>query len=843
MRISHVLRLAAVVTTALVVGTGANAPQTAPDGNRSSDMGLVQSRRTRISLDDDWRFLKNDVESAERPGLDDTRWRRLDIPHDWAIEGPFDEGNGPGAGALPSYGVAWYRKHFTLPKGSVGQHVEVLFDGAMANARIWLNGRELGARPYGYSSFGFDLTPQIRPAGEDNVLAVRLAPERDSSRWYPGAGLYRHVWLDITDPVHVTRWGTFVTTPRVTDDQATVTVHTEVANAGPRAATFALDTVITDPRGMEVARVTAPAGSIGAGASRTVESSLSVGRPVRWELDRPALYQAVSIVRDGSRELDRSVTRFGIRALAFSATEGVALNGRRMKFQGVCLHHDLGALGSAVSRRAIERQLQTMKAMGANAVRTSHNPPAPELLDLADELGLLVIDEAFDMWGKTKVPNGHGKYFAEWGERDLRDMIRRDRNHPSVMLWSIGNEILEQADADGGAIARRLTAICHEEDPTRLVTAGLNQLDNAIRNGLAAAVDVPGFNYQARHFARVLKEHPGWMIYSAESASTVSSRGVYHLPLEKYQKHPSRQITSFDIIAPAWAYVPDFEFATQDALPQVLGEFVWTGFDYLGEPTPYYGWREPPDRNDWPSRSSYFGIVDLAGFPKDRYFLYQSQWTRRPMVHLLPHWNWEGREGQPVPVMAYTNGEEVELFLNGQSLGRKRKGRDVTPLPVGTSVNDEGTFASSYRLRWDVPYAPGVIRAVAYAGGERVAENSVHTAGAPVRVTLTPDRTVIDADGRDLSFVTVRIEDRAGRLCPQADNVVRFTVTGTGTIAGVDNGDPATIAPFQAETRAAFNGLALLIVRSKARRAGTIAIEAASTGLVPAAAQVVTRVH
>ena len=802
----------------------------------------VGAGRSRIRLDDGWRFLKDDAEGAERPDFDDAAWRRLDIPHDWAIEGPFDEKNGPGAGALPSFGVAWYRKHFTLPSDAASRHVEVLFDGAMANARVWLNGRQLGSRPYGYSSFGFDLTPHLRPVGDDNVLAVRLAPEKDSSRWYPGAGLYRHVWLDVTHPVHVARWGVFATTPRVSDEEATVVVRVNVANAGARPADVTVETVVTDPNGAEVARVPAPPARVGPGASHVFESSVAVRRPVRWDLEHPVLYQAVSIVRDGPRELDRSTTRFGIRALAFSPSDGFALNGRRLKFQGVCLHHDLGALGAAVSRRAIERQLQTMKAMGANAVRTSHNPPAPELLDLADELGLLVIDEAFDMWGKTKVPNGHGKYFAEWGEHDLRDMIRRDRNHPSIILWSIGNEILEQADADGAVVAKRLTAICHEEDPTRLVTAGLNQLENAIRNGLAAVVDVPGFNYQARHFARVLQEHPDWMIYSAESASTVSSRGVYHLPIEKYQKHPSRQITSFDVIAPAWAYAPDFEFATRDALPRVLGEFVWTGFDYLGEPTPYYGWREPPDRNDWPSRSSYFGIVDLAGFPKDRYFLYQSQWTRTPTVHLLPHWNWAGFEGQRIPVMVYTNGEEVELFLNGQSLGRKRKGADATMLPVGESVNDTGTFASRYRLAWAVPYAPGALRAVAYAGGRAVADTTVHTAGPPARITLTPDRARIAADGQDLSFVTVRIEDAEGRLCPVADNLVRFSVSGAGAIAAVDNGDPATTAPFHAGQRAAFNGLALLIVRGRRGQAGAVHIEASSPNLTTGLARVVTSV-
>jgi beta-galactosidase len=559
-----------------------------------------------------------------------------------------------------------------------------------------------------------------------------------------------------------------------------------------------------------------------------------VREPRRWDIDRPYLYRVRTTVRRDGGVLDTYVTPFGIRSLTVDSSTGFALNGRHRKLQGVCLHHDLGALGAAVNVRALERQLEIMKAMGVNAIRTSHNPPAPELLDLTDRMGFLVIDEAFDMWARTKVPNGHGKYFHEWGERDLRDMIRRDRNHPSVIMWSIGNEILEQADPDGGAIAKRLTGICHEEDSTRAVTAGLNQFDNAIKNGLADAVDIPGFNYQTRHYERTLQERPGWIIYTAESASTVSSRGTYHLPIEKYQKHKSHQITSYDVIAPNWAYIPDFEFAVQERLPSVIGEFVWTGFDYLGEPTPYFGWQEPHDDNDWPARSSYFGIVDLAGFPKDRYYLYQSVWTREPMVHVLPHWNWQGREGQPIPVVAYTNAEEVELFLNGASLGRKRRGAEPMTLPVGTSVNEEGTFASRYRLSWEVPYRPGTLKAVANTNGAQVAAREVRTAGAPARMVLQPDRARIGADGRDLAFVTVRIEDAEGNFCPLADNLVRFSVQGPGSIAGVDNGNPATFEPFQADQRRAFNGLALVIVRSSRGQPGDVVVEATSEGIQPA---------
>jgi len=795
----------------------------------------------RVSLDADWRFLKGEAEGAEQPGFDDHTWRALDVPHDWAIEGPFDKSLDPQTGALPYAGIGWYRKHFTLADGVRGRHLEVLFDGAMSNARVWLNGHEIASRPYGYSSFGADLTPYLAFARQDNVLAVRLAPEPESSRWYPGAGIYRHVWLDVTDPVHVPRWGTSITTPSVDAESAQVNVRAEIANATEAAASVTVQTAIVDADGAEVVRGTPMPATAEAGSSVFVESTLTLPHPVRWDLAQPYLYRAVTVVRSGSDVLDRYVTSFGVRTIAFDKTTGFSLNGRHVKFQGVCLHHDLGALGAAINHRALERQLQIMKAIGVNAIRTSHNPPAPELLDLADTMGLLVMDEAFDMWNKTKVKNGHGKYFAEWGDRDLRDMIRRDRNHPSIVLWSIGNEILEQGSPDGGQIARHLSDICHQEDPTRPTTAGFNQFDGAIKNGLAAAVDVPAFNYSARRYPEVVRDHPDWKFFGSETASTVSTRGAYHLPIEKYNKHPSHEITSYDVIAPFWAYIPDWEFEMQAKVPQVIGEFVWTGFDYLGEPTPYYGWGEKPDPTDWPARSSYFGIVDLAGFPKDRYYLYQSVWTSAPMVHVLPHWNWAGHEKEPIPVFIYSNADEVELSLNGTSLGRKKVGSEPVDLPVGGNVSGEHHFASRFRLRWDVPYQPGTLRAVAYRDGKVVAEDSVRTAGSPARIALVPDRSAIAADGSDLSFVTVRVLDKDGVLCPDATNQVQFEIAGPGRIAGVDNGDSASLEPFQAVHRAAFHGMALVIVRSAKGSAGTVTVTATSEGLASSTAAITTK--
>ena len=797
--------------------------------------GTASVERDRQSFDRDWRFFKGELQGGERAELDDASWRALDVPHDWVIEEPFDRKYNPHTGGLPIAGVGWYRKHFRIPQGSGARRYAIEFDGAMANARVFLNGHELGTRPYGYIGFAFDLTPHLHFGETENVMAVRLETEEESTRWYPGAGLYRHVWLVATNDVHVARFGTFVTTPSVSEERARVEVRTRLQNERADAVTVTLETTIFDASGQSVARGEVVR-RIAPGSSEAIEGAFDVARPHLWDVNSPYLYKAESVVRDGERVLDRYATPFGVRTLQVDRDAGFRLNGRHLKLQGVCMHHDLGALGSAVNARAIERQLRIMKAMGANAIRTSHNPPAPELLDACDRLGLMVMDEAFDMWRKPKVKNGSAKYFDEWAETDLRDMIRRDRNHPSVVLYSIGNEVMEQGEEDGWKIAKDLTRVCHEEDPTRKVTAAFNRLDDAIKNRLADQVDIPGFNYQPRHYERVLKEHPDWIIVGSETSSCVSSRGVYHLPLEKYYKHPSLQLSSYDIITASWAYPPDVEFDAQDRFPGILGEFVWTGFDYIGEPTPYFWQRYGPkfDEPDWPARSSYFGIVDLAGFPKDRYFLYQSVWSKEPMVHLLPHWNWPGHEGQPIPVMVYTNAQDVELFLNGRSLGHKKRGAEPVILPVGDNVSQDHSFASKYRLLWQVPYEPGSLRAVASTGGKVVATTEVHTAGAPARLRVSADREQLRADGEDLAFLTVRVEDKDGNLCPLADNLVRFAIEGGAAVAGVDNGNAASVEPFHASERRAFNGLALLIVRPRRGAPGPIRVVSSSEGLASA---------
>jgi beta-galactosidase len=820
------IRAAYCLAVALLAGTPSFVAMASGD---QSARTLTITTERRISLDEGWQFYKGEAKGAENPGFDDSGWTAVRLPHDWAIEGPFDPKLNPHTGALPISGTGWYRKSFLLPENSRARYFTIMFDGAMSNAKVWLNGHELGQRPYGYSSFAFDLTPYLHFGSEGNVIAVCLAPEEHSSRWYPGAGIYRNVWLDVTGPVHVAEWGTYVTTPTVSDSKATVSVRTEIGNRLGRESAIVLHTSVLDESGKVVTETRSEVTQISAGASRTVAGELTISKPQLWDIDRPYLYTLVSEVLEGSRAVDHYSTPFGVRTVAFDRERGFVLNGKTRKLHGVCLHHDLGALGAAVNRRATERQLEIMKSAGVNAVRTSHNPPSPELLEFCDRLGLVVMDEAFDMWRIAKVPNGYSKYYDEWSERDARDMVRRDRNHPSVILWSIGNEIPEQKQADGWKEAKRLVGFFHEEDPTRPTTSGFNDWKDAIQNHMADQVDVPGFNYKPMYYEQIMKDHPTWVIFGSETASCVSSRGVYQLPIQKYEKDPSRQLSSYDIIAPPWAYCPDVEFKYQDQLPSVLGEFVWTGFDYIGEPTPYFGWEGNNDQ-DWPARSSYFGMVDLAGFPKDRYYLYQSEWTSKSMVHLLPHWNWEGHEGQAIPVMAYTNADEVELFLNGKSLGRKKHFAEPVDIPVGPNVSHDLNFYSKYRLVWQVPYQPGALKAIAYSGGKEVAQDEVRTAGPPAKIVLIPDRGVIHADGDDLSFVTVRVEDKDGNLCPKADNLVHFDVTGAGEIRAVDNGNAATVEPFQADHRTAFNGLALLIVRSE-NRAGSIQIAATSDGL------------
>ncbi len=787
-----------------------------------SDASNASQPLRSASFDSDWQFHLGDAPGAEGPGFDASAWRRLDVPHDWSIEGPagadpatmdgpFDRRSpgGTSSGSLNG-GIGWYRKTFSLPDTARGQRVFVQFDGVYMDSDVWINGHHLGNHPYGYTSFQYDLTPFVKFGAADNVLAVRVNVKQPCSRWYSGAGIYRHVWLTVLDPVHIDHWGTYVTTPKVSDREATIRLRTRVRNDGASAATVSLATMIVGPGGRKVASGDATH-EIAAGADYDFDQNLNVTDVRRWSPDDPALYRAVSAIRVDGHPTDAYATPFGIRTFRFTADQGYFLNDKHVVIQGVCNHHDLGCLGAAVNRRGVQRQLELLKAMGCNAIRTSHNPPAPELLDLCDQMGFLVMDEAFDEWKKDKTRYGYGRFFDAWSEPDLVSMVRRDRNHPSIILWSIGNEIPEQNSPNGYEMSKRLADICRREDPTRPVTSACNSPTSAVKNGFVKPLDVFGINY----FTNEYDKQRGKVMIASETTSAVSTRGEYNLVLGKdgkpeIKRELNHQCTSYDLASPEWGCTAETSLQKLKDSPWVAGEFVWTGFDYLGEPTPF----------GWPSRSSYFGILDLCGFPKDRYYVYQSQWTAKPMVHLLPHWNWEGFEGKNIPVWCFSNAESVELFLNGRSLGEKK------------SADRKGLH-----FEWSVPYAPGVLKCVAKRGGQPVAVAETHTAGKPARLVLAPDRTSIQANGQDLSFVEVRVVDQDGNLCPNADNSVHFTIQGAGRIAGVDNGDATNHESFQGSMHRVFHGLGLVVIRS-AVQPGEIRIEAAADGLPPATAAV-----
>ena len=779
-------------------------------------------------------------------GFDDGAWRKLNLPHDWGIEGPFKQELSGDTGKLPWSGVGWYRKHFTVEPAEAGQRLYLDVDGAMAYAVVWLNGQFVGGWPYGYTSFRLDLTPFVN-WGAENVVAIRLDNPPESSRWYPGGGLYRNLWLVKTAAAHVAHWGTVVTTPAVTKDAATVNVDFVIENDSPDKIEASVSTRIyelgADGRGgaSPVATSDTLLVDIDPAKARTAARSnlLTIGKPRLWDLQHPNRYVAVTTIDQSGKIVDRYETPFGIRTIRFDPDQGFFLNGEHVRINGVCDHHDLGALGAAINPRALERQIQLLQEMGCNAIRTSHNPPAPELLDICDRLGMLVMDEAFDCWRSGKHANDYHLLFDDWAEKDLRALVRRDRNHPSVILWSIGNEVREQGEAEGWRLATHLAGIVREEDRSRPVTSACSYLD-AGYNGFQTALDVFGYNYKPNEYKPFHAQHPAIPVLGSETASCVSSRGEYFFPVgdDKAGGRANFQVSSYDLYAPRWAWPPDVEFRGLDEAPFAAGEFVWTGFDYLGEPTPYgadstvlLNFSDPAEQAKMaqelkalgkiavPSRSSYFGILDLAGFKKDRFFLYQARW--RPdfaMAHLLPHWNWPDRVGQVTPVFVYTSGDEAELFLNGRSLGRKK----LEP--------------RQYRLRWDdVKYQPGELKVVAYKHGQKWAEDVVKTTGAGAKIALAPDRASLKADGSDLAFVTVTITDAAGLLVPQSKNLVKFELSGPGEIVAVDNGDATSFESFQARERHAYNGLALVVVRTRPGESGVITLKAQSDGLASAA--------
>lgn len=779
----------------------------------------VQGREV-VVLDRGWKFSNKEVAEAEKTDYIDTHWQDVNVPHDWAISGDFDMNidaqlvqviedgetvprlRTGRTGALPMFGVGWYRTKLPVTTDDNGKRIFVEFDGAMSLAKVFLNGNYIGEWPYGYSSFSFELTNHIRIGGE-NILAVRLENKPESSRWYSGAGIYRNVRLVKTAPVHVVHWGTVVTTPTITTREAEVNVKTKVRGELKSGLNVKLITDIYNRAGAKVTSVT---------STQQMEErmdfsqELKIRNPLRWSLDTPYLYTAVSKVYVDNVLQDEYRTPFGCRTIRFDRDKGFFLNERPVKIQGVCLHHDLGSLGAAVNRRATERQVELMKEMGANAIRTAHNPPSKELVEICDSMGMMLQIEAFDEWKYGKNQNGYSLYFDKWAEKDLQNMIRRDRNNPSVIMWSIGNEIREQGiPAEGQLIARKLAGIVRREDPTRPVTAGFNNHNTAIKNGLADEVDLVGFNYKPHDYRSKKNQFPHYTIYGSETASTVSSRGEYKFPVKEIKGvwHQDYQVSGYDLEYPGWATTPDTEFEMQDDNEFVSGEFVWTGFDYLGEPTPY--------NEGTPARSSYFGIVDLAGLKKDRFYLYQSKWSKAPVLHVLPHWNWPDRLNQKVPVYCYTNYPAAELFVNGKSMGVKSK--------------DKRNKYTRYRLMWnEVVYQPGEVKVVAYNDkNEVVAEKIIKTAGEPHSVRITPDRSTLKANGNDLSFVTIEVIDKDGNLCPRANNLLFFEVTGAGVLHSVNNGNPIDHTSFSSNYMHAFNGKLVALIATTGK-AGNISI-------------------
>ncbi len=775
------------------------------------------AQRQEVLLEKGWKFHRGEAAGAQETAYDDSSWEDVTVPHDWAIYGPFDMNNDlqnvaitqnfekkaslktGRTGGLPYVGTGWYRTEFDVPEG---KRAILLFDGAMSEARVYVNGKEVCFWPYGYNSFHCDVTECLSGNGQDNVLAVRLENRPQSSRWYPGAGLYRNVHLITVDEVHVPVWGTRVTTSHVDSTFASVRLETRLENADVEGVRVVTD--IIGPDG----RTVASGQAIGyPGKDLPVVQNFPVTDPALWSPETPYLYEARSEVYVSDRLVDTYVTRFGIRSVEFIPYKGFYLNGERRKFQGVCNHHDLGPLGAAINESALRHQLVLLKDMGCDAIRTAHNMPAPELVRLCDEMGFMMMIEPFDEWDIAKCRNGYHRFFDEWAEKDMVNMLHQWRNNPCVVMWSIGNEVPTQCSPDGYRVAEFLQDICHREDPDRLVTCGMDQVTCVLENGFAAMIDVPGLNYRTFRYHEAFSSLPQGFVLGSETASCVSSRGVYMLPAEKRFSHlyENHQCSSYDLEACSWSNIPDVDFALADDYDWTLGQFVWTGLDYLGEPAPY-------DKDSWPNHSSMFGIIDLASIPKDRYYLYRSVWNKeKPTLHVLPHWNWEGHEGETVPVFVYTSYPEAELFINGVSFGRKRK----QPGKPTTGAQDEAV-EDRYRLMWhDAVYQPGEVRVVAYDDKGNAADTvCVRTAGKPHHIMLETMRKELKADGKDLAYVTVTVVDREGNPCPLDDSLLSFEVSGAGSFRAAANGDPTSLELFHIPQMHAFNGKLTVILQS-----------------------------
>ena len=800
------------------------------------------SAREVLNFNKDWKFCLN-IEAHENPAapeFDDSGWRTLDVPHDWAIEGDFDEHNpsGTGGGALPG-GIGWYRKTFTVSQKDKAQVFSIEFDGVYMNSSVYLNGHLLGTRPYGYISFSYDLTPYINWNG-DNVIAVKVDnSDQPNSRWYSGCGIYRDVRIVKANPVHVAQWGTYITT-KIHDEYTVVDIDVTIENDSSDPTEISVWSTIVDANRKGVSQMADHL--IATSGTNTIQQHVYMTDPHLWSTDDPYMYTMITEIRLDGKTIDTYTTQFGIRTIEFRADSGFYLNGEHVRINGVCNHHDLGCLGAATNERAIERQLQILKEMGCNGIRCSHNPPSPILLDLCDRMGFLVMDEAFDMWRRRKTDRDYARFFDDWYERDLTDLVVRDRNHPSIVLWSIGNEVLEQwsdAKADtlsleqanlilnighsedqlakegemsvNSLITARLAEIIKELDPTRPVTAGCNEPSPGNHLFRSGAIDVIGYNYHNQNVPSVPRLFPGKPFIITESVSALMTRGFYEMPSEQMMTRPVRwdrpyfnptfSCSAYDNVATPWGSHHEENLIFLNSQPFVAGQYIWTGFDYIGEPTPY----------GWPARSSYFGIVDLAGFPKDIYYLYQAEWTDTPVLHLFPHWNWE--PGEQIDMWCYyNNADEVELFINGKSQGTRTKD------------------ANHLHVVWNVTFEPGTVKVVARKDGVETASREIHTAGEPAQIRLAPGRSTIKSNGTDLSFVTVEILDKDGNLCPNADNLVKFEISGNGFIAGVDNGSPISLERFKDDKRKAFYGKCLVVLQNNGKK-GTIKLDAVAEGL------------
>jgi len=780
--------------------------------------------RERILMDMNWKFSQTDTAGAIKPGFNDSKWRTLNLPHDWSIEGSFKEEPAQLArgGFLPT-GIGWYRKHFVLPAAASGKNIWIEFDGVYQNSDVWINGQHLGHYPSGYMSFCYERTKFLKKG--ENIITVRVDNSlQPNTRWYSGSGIYRHVWLNITSPLHIAQWGTYITTPKVDSALAMVAVKTTINNKTIGNKNAVLRSVVTDAKGNEVGRTETPV-NVNGNDSLFCEQKLTIAAPSLWSVDHPYLYNMKSIVVSNGKIVDEVNTSFGIRDIQFSVEKGFLLNGKQVKINGVCLHHDAGSVGAAVPESMWIRRLKLLKEMGCNAIRTSHNAMAPEFLDICDQMGFLVMDEPFDEWKSGKVKYGYNSYFNEWWQPDLINFIRRDRNHPSVIMWSAGNEILEQRVAGGDTVLQALMETFHKEDPTRPVTTGNDYIaadDGSARVSFLNMLDIVGYNYVDRwrkrrelYYCIDHQDHPNWKMIGTENVSMRGVRGNYFAG--NYPNIDSAVVTAADMptvirTEQLWKFT-----ATHD---YVMGDFMWTGIDYLGEAR-------------WPNKNSSAGVIDLCGFQKDGYYFYQSQWTTKPMLHVFPHWNWKGREGKIIPVTIFTNCDTVELFVNGRSFGMKSmefprqgnaNGWNVYALP---KVN---ATTADLHLSWDVPFEAGTIKAVGRKDGKIVLQKEIHTTGAPVAVKLSVDTTIVNVTARDVAHIKIEVVDANGLVVPDAGNLLEVTVSGAGKLIGLDNGNPTDLTPMKSNQRKLFNGLALAVIQP-GEAAGNIQVSVSAAGL------------